>query len=335
MNLGEENVPNNEELAIERLHKLVRSIFQRDYALNPAPVRRPFHAKSHGCVSAFFTVDQDIPDDLRVGVFKAPRTYSSWIRFSNASALIQSDWKLDGRGMSIKLVDVAEDESLENESHRLMQDFVMINHPVFFVRNAMDFAEFSSRITKPSVPLSFFFGWNPLKWRLHEFITLLRTGLKWVSSPLAIQYWSQTPYKLGSKAIKFSAKPSALHNKGIISFGHDRLRHGMTVQLQEEVRFEFLIQVQKCATRMPIEDATIVWPESVSQYIRLATIKIPPQDFNTTQRLQFDENLSFAPWHSLPEHRPIGGINRARRSVYESMSELRHEMNDRIGPQDK
>ena len=39
------------------------------------------------------------------------------------------------------------------------------------------------------------------------------------------------------------------------------------------------------------------------------------------------DNLSFNPWHSLPEHRPIGGINRLRKAVYETVSAYRHERN--------
>jgi len=39
------------------------------------------------------------------------------------------------------------------------------------------------------------------------------------------------------------------------------------------------------------------------------------------------EQLSFTPWHSLPEHQPLGSINRARRVIYEAVSEFRHRIN--------
>jgi len=44
--------------------------------------------------------------------------------------------------------------------------------------------------------------------------------------------------------------------------------------------------------------------------------------------MQFCENLTYTPWHALPEHRPLGGINRVRRAVYESLAELRHTLNE-------
>ena len=55
---------------------------------------------------------------------------------------------------------------------------------------------------------------------------------------------------------------------------------------------------------------------------------IPRQTFDTTARMSFGENLSYTPWHCLPEHRPLGGINRARRVVYEAISKVRHKSNN-------
>ena len=43
--------------------------------------------------------------------------------------------------------------------------------------------------------------------------------------------------------------------------------------------------------------------------------------------MEYAEHLSFTPWHSLPEHRPIGGVNRIRKTVYEQISTLRHNAN--------
>jgi hypothetical protein len=79
---------------------------------------------------------------------------------------------------------------------------------------------------------------------------------------------------------------------------------------------------------MPIEDPTIRWKERASPFRKVATIRIPSQDFTTKARKDFAEGLSFTPWHSLPHHRPLGGINRVRGAVYEVISKLRHEKND-------
>jgi hypothetical protein len=59
----------------------------------------------------------------------------------------------------------------------------------------------------------------------------------------------------------------------------------------------------------------------------VATLEIMPQEFDTEDQDDFGEDLSFNPWRALAEHRPLGGINRARRQVYLALSAFRHEQN--------
>jgi hypothetical protein len=97
---------------------------------------------------------------------------------------------------------------------------------------------------------------------------------------------------------------------------------------QREVIFDFQLQVQTDPHRMPIENASVEWPERLSPYITVAALRIPPQRFDSPGQLAFANNLSFNPWHSLPAHRPLGNQNRARRTVYLELSRLRRELND-------
>jgi hypothetical protein len=59
----------------------------------------------------------------------------------------------------------------------------------------------------------------------------------------------------------------------------------------------------------------------------VARIKVAPQDFDTPSQNLTCDNLSFSPWHGVEEHRPIGGINRLRKAVYDAVSEYRHTRN--------
>jgi hypothetical protein len=58
------------------------------------------------------------------------------------------------------------------------------------------------------------------------------------------------------------------------------------------------LRFQPCTnlTKMPVEDASVEW----------------------------DEHLSFNPWHSLASHRPLGSIMRARFKSYQASSQFRH-----------
>jgi len=102
---------------------------------------------------------------------------------------------------------------------------------------------------------------------------------------------------------------------------------------------EYVLRAQLCTdlTRMPVEDASIEWPEDQSPYQPVARIRLPRQDaYSPARRVFADDILSFNPWHCIVAHRPLGSINRSRRSAYEASSHYRHTMNGqpRIEPAD-
>ena len=92
----------------------------------------------------------------------------------------------------------------------------------------------------------------------------------------------------------------------------------------EEACFEFEVQVRTNPITMPIEDPTIEWDEHDAPFVQVARVTIPIQ---RPEQGEACEILSYTPWHSLPEHRPLGGISRVRLDVYREVSKLRHELN--------
>jgi hypothetical protein len=294
------------------------------------PGLRGQHPKGHGVVWAEFTVEPNLPEDLKVGVFKEPgKTFPAWIRFSNAAN--KDDTKKGPHGMAIKLMGVEGEKVLESEKNEKTQDFILIDHPVFFIRNAQDFASFFSALADSSgkPPLKFFVsGANPLKWHTRELQILLTMKQNKITSPLATEYWSTTPYRLGSTAIKFSTKPTVSQTDQSFGKTENYLHEAMVNQLKDQdAVFDFLIQRQTDPVKMPIEDATVRWSEKDSPFQKVATIRIPRQVFDSPEQTAFGENLSFTPWHALPEHAPLGSLNRVRKVVYQSLSEQRHQDN--------
>lgn len=100
-----------------------------------------------------------------------------------------------------------------------------------------------------------------------------------------------------------------------------------TTSREGDVTFDFLVQLQTDPHRMPIENASVVRPERLSSFIPVATLRLPRQDSDATQQFALADRLSFNPWHALPEHRPLGNQNRARRTIYVRLSRLRQSMN--------
>lgn len=307
-----------------------------------SPFRRDAHAKAHGCVSAEFTVRDDLPEVLRTRVFVPGRTYPAWVRFSNGNAAPQPDNTKDARGMAIKLMDVPGPMLLDSadDAPAATQDFLMINHPVFFNRTPAEYESFIRYQADGSQFGYFFPGLNPSGWRLRELLIGVSV-LGRIANPLYAQYYSMTPYALGvdttSKsrpypyrhAMKYSAKSCTKpDHRAPDTREDDYLRRGLVEHLAgADACFEFLVQVQDPAKDMPIEDPTVRWSERDAPFQRVATIRIPKQAFDTPEQNAFCERLAFTPWHGNVDHRPLGGLNRIRKAVYEGIAVYRHARN--------
>ncbi len=321
-----EVIPPGEPAAIEVITQKIETQVRAAAVSNP-PARRDAHAKAHGCVRAHFEVLDNLPANLRVGVFARPRVFPAWVRFSNGSGTPTKDSTPDGRGMAIKLMGV-------EDSPSTTQDFLMIDNPAFFVRNAADYVVLQ---TASNILKFFFPGFNPFNFRFHELRVALAIGLKRVSNPLNLRYWTMVPISFGDIACKFSARPCPPLSSFTARGNPNMMRVNMAAQLAAgDFAFDFMVQLRTNPATMPIEDATIAWDETASPFIPVARVTIPRQVFSTPQQNAFCENLSFTPWHCVDAHRPLGGINRVRRVVYEAISSLRHRLNlaPRIEPTD-
>ncbi len=329
-NADGEDIPASEARASEQILGMIQDQLRSEQARSGGIVQRDAHAKAHGCVKARFDVLASVPAPLQVGVFKPGASYPAWIRYSNGSGRSKNDRVGDGRGMAIKLMGVQGEKILPEERAAKTQDFLMINHPVFFVRNAQDYIEFQQAVIGGN-PFKFFFpGLNPLNWRSHEGAISAAILAKTVLNPLDVRYWSMTPIKLGNAQAKFQVRPcdGFRIDSGALSLSPNYLRENMQGRLSGgEACFDFYLQPRTDPASMPIEDPTIEWTENQSVPVRVARITIPSQQFSSSGQMEFCENLSMNPWHALPELRPLGGINRVRRVVYDGISKFRHDAN--------
>jgi hypothetical protein len=291
---------------------------------------RNTHPKAHGCVQAEFRIEDHLPPDLAQGVFVPGKRYPAWIRFSNAFPdATRPDATRDVRGMAIKLLDVPGDKILPEEREAQTQDFLLISHPVFFVDEAARYLTFhrrvlsSNKLIKATALLAFSF---------RGIRNAIAMNTK-IASPLETRYWSAVPSRLGDpphkQAIKYSVRPRLPATRTIPSDpAPNFLREAMIEQLEAgEVRFDFLVQ-PRTSSAMSVENSMVEWKEADAPPFKVATITIPQQRFATPTRDKFGEGLSFTPWHALPQHRPLGAINRIRRVVYEAVSRRRNELNN-------
>jgi len=78
---------------------------------------------------------------------------------------------------------------------------------------------------------------------------------------------------------------------------------------------------------MPIENNAVLWPTKLSPRVTAAVLRIPKQTFDSPEQLDFARVLTYNPWHSIPEHRPLGNQGRARKRMYFELSRLRQGAN--------
>jgi hypothetical protein len=320
--LEQEVIEPNEVENIAEVQRRSIARLERQFPDGKRPVLRDAHPKAHGIVQAEFIVLDGLPEELRHGVFREPRTFDALIRFSAGNVEVQEDTIPQAAGMAIKLLGVEGEKLLQREADAQTQDFIMINAPIFFVSNLEEYVDLHEAMDEGL--LLEFVKARP---RILEAITVVRGQT--INNPLQVRYWSMTPYLLGERAIKFSATPLArVANEPPAELGPDFKREVLIEQVSsEDVYFEFSIQLQSDPETMPVEDPIVRWDETVSPFQRVALIRIPKQDVTSESWVAFGENLSFTPWHSLPEHRPLGSTNRARLPIYEAISEFRHKTN--------
>ena len=323
MAMGQERVLPGEGELIQRFVDQTMARMRTQYP-EGSEVRRDAHPKTHGMVKARFEVVDGLPAALRHGIFAQPKAYDALVRFSASGTEISADTVQQAHGMAIKVLGVEGPKALADERDATTQDFVMINYPTFLSRTVADYEAFHSARVGGLAQTEVFLKMNPPVLRAIEG---LNGAPFW--NPLQSRFWSQTPYKLGDAAMKFSARPVVAPVKpATIEKGPDYLRQAMVKQIgAEEVVFEFLVQLQTDPVKTPVEDALTEWKESDAPFVKVATLRIPKQDLSSGEDRKVAENLSFTPWHALEDQRPLGGINRARKVAYEAISKYRHERN--------
>ena len=328
--LAQEIVPDDEAQSIQQLIEILSAKIIKEKEADNI-VRRDAHPKMHGLVKADFIIEPNLPPDLAVGLFAKPATYPAWIRFSNQNAERQADGVPDVRGMAVKLMGVPGKKLLEGEENAMTHDFITISGPNLVSSDAADFLALLKAFTANPLAIGLFCLTHP-----KTTLTILTT-FKNFSCPLKTRYWSTTPYLFGAgRAAKYCFTPAvidAIERKPDLA--DNFLRQSLVKHLtNNEAWFDFCVQIQTDVKTMPIENANAVWPETVSPFRKVARVRIMSQQFATPTRDQYGENLSFNPWHALPEHRPLGGVNRARGQVYTAISKVRHAHNgtQRIEP---
>jgi Catalase len=307
-----------------RFAKDINDLQTKNTAVNGG-VTRGFHVKPHACALGEFQVDTNAPVETRFGVLANPGAkFSAWVRLSNAQTTKQSDRTPDIRGLAIKLLNVPGAKLMPGQETATTQDFLSVNSPTLGARNATDFMDFQKAVASSKAAGVAFLAAHPVMAK-----ALLDVTSHQIASMFTERYWSGVPYKLGTRAIKFSFTPCKTLDRSSQMFVADSyLREDAHATIKSgDACFDFSVQFQKDPVKQPVEDSSALWDEKLAPFVHVARLVIPTHDLDSDMGKReeaYCEKLAWNPWHALPEHRPIGNANRARKIVMEAAQKFRN-----------
>ena len=304
---------------------------------------RSVHAKSHGLLRGEMRVLDNLPPALAQGAFAQPGAFPVVLRFSTNPGDILDDSVSTPRGLAMKVIGV-QGERLPGSEGDATQDFVMVNAPAFTAATPKAFLgtlKTLARTTDKSPGLKKVLSAvlrgaeSVLEAAGGESGTLKSLGGHPETHILGETFYSVVPILYGAYMAKLSVVPAspalaALTDAPVKLSGRPNgLREAVTEYFAAQPG-EWEVRVQLCTdiAKMPIEDASVRWPEDASPYVAVARITVPAQPaWNDARSAEVDDGMAFTPWHGLAAHRPLGGMMRARKPAYEMSAGFRASHN--------
>lgn len=334
----EENEPAVDAEIVETMCKISETTFADErHAL------RSVHAKGHGLLVGRFQVAAGLPSWLAQGLFSRPDGYDVVMRFSTTPGDILEDSISTPRGLAVKVIGVT-GARVDGSEADVTQDFVLVNGPAFGSPTAKGFLKTLKLLAPMTDRLEAVKKVTSALGRGAEAVieaaggksaALISLGGHPETNILGETFYSQAPVLYGPYMAKIAVVPvspalTELTNVRLKNNGEPNMLRNVIVDffLQQGATWDIRVQLCTNLETMPIEDASVPWPETESPYVTVGQISVLPQDAWHAETIDaIDERLAFNPWHALAAHRPLGAVMRARKSAYEMSAKFRAERN--------
>jgi L-Lysine epsilon oxidase N-terminal/L-lysine epsilon oxidase C-terminal domain len=309
-----------EDAPTERLIETFVSIVQQGrIKLGQRPAERPVFRKLHGVAHGRLEMLPNLPAALKVGVF-AKQTLTAWVRFSSDTLPTSPDLK-STLGIGLKVFGVPGLNAMGEDGNST--DFIMQNYPVFFLDNAREMCQFTyAGVVEGDYPS--YLARHPKTARILDEMQKIE------GSVLTTTYWAILPFGFGEgQVVKYRLEPE-MTPENVPSDAADYLATDLANRLSgRDYRFRFMLQRRTNPETMPLDVATVEWPESESPFVQLATLILPRQDVGARGQAEYGQSLAFNIFRVPPEQAPApeSSIAAVRKAVYVASAATRHEAN--------
>lgn len=300
---------------------------------------RSVHAKCHGLLRGEMRVLDGLLPHHAQGIFARPRTYPVAMRLSSPSGDLLDDSVSLPHGVALKVFGV-NGERLPQSKTATTQDFLMVDGPVFIAPDAKRFAGSLKLLAattdkapglKKALSAALRGAERALESVHIESGTIKGMGGHPMTHILGDTFFTQVPLRHGIYMGKFSLAPVSPSLQTLKNAPLDLKRHpnglrDAVCRYFSEHAAEWELGVQLCTDldAMPIEDASVEWPQEQSPYVALARITAPRQQaWREGASRAIEDRLSFSPWHGIVDHQPLGSVMRARQKTYEASVDFR------------
>jgi hypothetical protein len=303
---------------------------------------RGVHAKPHGFLFGTLEVLAGTDPSVAQGLFAQPGWHEVVLRLSTNPGDILDDSVSTPRGLGVKILGVSGD--FVPEAVGGTQDFVLANAPAFFAPNAKAFAPGLKLLAATTdTPQIFKKALSAILRGAESVVealggkspTLVALGGHPETHILGETFFSAVPIRWGDYVAKVAVAPVSENLRALtgaalnVNGKPNGLREAVIAFFAEnDAAWELRVQLRRNEATMPVEDASVVWPEDESPYIPVARIAVPRQEAWTEVKAgRVNDELAFSPWNALSAHRPLGSIMRVRRATYPVSAGFRAEHN--------
>jgi hypothetical protein len=292
---------------------------------------RGTHAKGV-CVRAQFEVfdvsigrDSVLAGRLAKGIFAKPGIYPAVVRFANADASENSDFKPDVRALSFS-VHLTPDGALVSHASSARQDFAMQNATTLPINDSPAFVATMKLMTASSPAACL---WSlPFKDKLRVFRTLALAELQArqkIKPYQQLRYWSTVPFHHGpNDVVKHSATPSPDNPARLLQKSNPKgLQDELVRHVNEDGKmssFDFGVQFldtdkmtywgKRRDVNFWIENASVEWDEAEAPFHTIGRLTLLRSSLLNQDEAQAE--YIDVTGNSTPDSAPVGSINRAR-----------------------